>query len=264
MKKIPFLLAALALLPVFNLAGQSKSANAMSLNGSTGLYVVPSANLGFEDANVGINGGYIANFADYYKSGFKLNDLFKFNASLFRLIELSAAYDGQPFEDDDDILIGAKFKLPVKASNVALGGNVSYNDFGAPGNHLSFRAYAVVTYDAEFFTWPSETTLYLGKTFFEGQTLDSSLDFGMGFELILLPNVFDNFVHWIIDFSNFDYNGYGLQAAIRGTLNTGLRIDLSQVPQFGRFKFVIDAFVGDVLDDGSRSFGVGGTFGVKF
>jgi hypothetical protein len=109
---------------------------------------------------------------------------------------------------------------------------------------------------------PAETTVVVGKTFHEGYG-DSNIDFGMGFDLILLPRVFQNYVHWITDFANFTYSvdPLGVGSEHRGTLNTGFRIDLSEIPALNKFKFVVDILMADAFDT-DRSFSVGLVFGI--
>ncbi|MDR0586859.1 MAG: hypothetical protein LBG26_06435 [Treponema sp.] len=267
MKKIcmPVLLCMFA---VAGLAAQDKPLNTMSLNGVTGLYMVPTARLGWEDADAGFNGGYHMNFVES-----ELEDIFQANVSLFRWIEIAASYVGQPGVDDDDLLFGVKIRLPITKTAVALGGNFHYGDLGrSGGNHFATQVYGVFTYGAEFFGMPADTTLAAGKTFWEGESVDSSIDFGMGFDLIVLPQYLKNFVHWVVDFSNFGYNqgqGAGIrgapnQAGLRGAVNTGLRIDLGQIPALSKFNFVIDAYLTDAFDAETRYFGIGAMFGMKF
>jgi hypothetical protein len=267
MKKI-CITVLLCVFTVAALAAQSKNINAMSLNGVTGLYVVPTARLGWENAAVGFNAGYHMSFVNS-----DLEDIFQANVSLFNWVEVALSYVGQPGPDDDDLLLGVKVRLPVANTAIAVGGNFHYGDLGrSAGNHFATQIYGAVTYQAEFFTMPADTTLVVGKTFYDGINVDSSIDFGMGFDLIILPQYLKNFVHWIVDFSNFGYNqslgggGFSLanQAAGRGTVNTGLRIDLSQIPAFSRFNFVVDAYLTDAFDANSRYFGLGATFGMKF
>jgi hypothetical protein len=258
----------LCILAVAGLEAQRKPLNAMSLNGVTGLYVVPTARLGWDDAGVGFNGGYHMNFV-----GSKLEDIFQANISFSKWVEISSSYVGQPGDNDDDLLMGLKVRLPVTKTAVALGGNIHYGGLGGSGDHFAGQIYGTVTYEAEFFGMPADTTLMVGKSFFEGTDIDSSIDFGMGFDLIILPQYLQNFVHWIVDFSNFSYNqgqdaalwgGLFSQAGIRGMVNTGLRIDLGQIPAFSKFNFVIDAYLTDAFDADSRHFGIGGMFGMKF
>jgi hypothetical protein len=257
----------LCVFAVAGLAAQSKGLNAMSLNGITGLYVVPTARLGWEGTDVGFNGGYHMNFVNS-----ELEDIFQANVSLFNWVEVAFSYVGQPFADDDDLLLGLKVRLPVTDTAIALGGNFHYGDLGrSAGNHFAFQLYGAFTYQAEFFGMPADTTLVVGKTFLEGRDVDSSIDFGMGFDLIIFPQQLKNFVHWLVDFSNFGYDqslggwwGTSNQASGRGVVNTGLRFDLSQIPALSAFNFAVDAYLTDAFDANSRYFGLGATFGIKF
>jgi hypothetical protein len=239
----------------------------MSLNGVTGLYVVPTARIGWGNANAGFNAGYHMNFVN---NG-KLEDIFSANISLFKWVEIAGSFVGEPYNDDDALLLGLKVALPVKGTAIALGGNFHYGDLGRKaGNHFTTQFYGVVTYSADFFGMPADTSLVIGKTFSEGGNVGSDIDFGMGFDLIVLPKQLNNFVHWIVDFSNYGYN-QGLnfsqlysQASVRGMVNTGIRVDMSQIPAFSKFNFVIDAYLTDAFDDTTRYFGIGAVFGMTF
>jgi hypothetical protein len=137
--------------------------------------------------------------------------------------------------------------------------------------YSAFQLYAAVTYAGSFFNLPAETTLVIGKTLYAGGPGNNgNIDFGMGFDLNLFPDVFKGVVHWIIDFSNFDYSdnawpNYLVHGAgpawNRGNMSTGFRIDLASIPALNKFKFNIDLIFHDLLDDDSRSFTIGGCFG---
>ena len=73
----------------------------------------------------------------------------------------------------------------------------------------------------------------------------------MGFDLLLFPEIFQGYVHWVNDFANFSYswNAIGSNPVDRGAFNSGIRIDLAANPNLSRFKFVIDAILTDALDD---------------
>ena len=116
----------------------------------------------------------------------------------------------------------------------------------------------------------AETTLVFGKTLYSGgPENNSNIDFGMGFDLILFPDVFKDILHWIIDFSNFSYsdNAWPNKMLIhsgaihRGIINSGFRIDLT--PVFKKVKFNIDVVFNDLFDAGGRSFTIGGVFGFQ-
>ncbi|MDR0599077.1 MAG: hypothetical protein LBG84_03210 [Treponema sp.] len=253
--------------------GGTKPLNAMGFNGTTGLYVVPTARVGFSDAAFGFNGGYHTNIFKPTGGGAELNHLIKANFSLLRTVELFAALDFQPDtvrgKDPHDFLTGLKIQIPL-AVPIALGGNFQWRDMGRSNvDHWAFQVYLAVTYGAKFFSWPASTTLMVGHTFVENHN-EGNVDFGMGFDLVLLPKYLGDFLHLVIDFANFSYSAdpWGADAWTRGVLNAGIRVDLSQIPALGKFTFAIDFLVADAFDDKNytgqgRSIGMGGTFGIR-
>jgi hypothetical protein len=247
------------------LSAQTSSLKGMSLNGATGLYSIPSGRIGWErSSDLGLDLGYHTVFTDG-----KAGHIPKVSLSLFKWVELSGAFDIQPelfgYDDRTDFIGGMKIQLPVNKTAIALGGNIQALNLG---NNIPSRrynagqVYVAVTYAGEFFSMPAETTVVLGKTFIENSS-SSNIDFGMGFDLILLPKVFQRYIHWITDFANFSYSvdAIGANAADRGVLNSGIRIDLASIPSLSKFKFVIDAIVTDAFDD-DRAFSLGLVFGI--
>jgi hypothetical protein len=236
---------------------QSKSLNGMSLSGAAGLYAVPSGRIGWDQrADVGLELGTSYNF-------FSQNPIARAGLSLFNWVEITGAVDFQPKSQDKsntDGILGLKLQLPASKTAVALGGNVQ---FLTSLDHHSTAGllYVAVSYGGEFFAWPAETSMALGYTFLEGG--NDNIDFGMGFDMILIPDVFKNFVHWVVDFSNFSYSvqALGANAWSRGCLNTGFRIDISALPALKNYKFVFDLMLLDILDSG-RSIGLGFSFGL--
>ena len=271
MKKLFILLFALA--AVLPLAAQKNTLNAMSLNGATGIYVVPTARIGFPDADMGFNVGYHTNIFSPRDDNTKLNHLLQANFSFLKMFEVSGTFDIQPYEKDDDIIAGIKFQLPFGAMPIAIGSNIQYHDLGrSGGDHFAVQAYGAITYNSVLFGWPAETSLALGYTFLENES-HSNIDFGMGFDLILFQKQLGNFLHFLIDFANFSYSAgpWGADAWGRGVLNTGVRVDLSQIPALNKFNFAVDAFIADAFDSShysasgsGRSFGFGVVFGMSF
>ncbi len=262
MKKI-FLVMALILIAAMGTFAQS--AKGMTHNGATGLISVPTAKIGWDtSADIGIDVGYHAIFADP-----DMTHIPKASVSLFRLVELAFAYDSQGDSDNADMLFNGKFKLPINSSTyLALGANVQALKqpawYGSDDREFATQIYVTATYPGTFFKMPAETTVTLGKTFGkDAGAPDDAIDFGMGFDLLLLPDVFKNYVHWISDFANFSYslNALGADAGSRGTFNTGFRFDLSEIPALSKFKLVVDAQITDLLDD-NRTFVLGATFGM--
>jgi hypothetical protein len=259
-----FLLIATAGLAVSGLSAQTSSLKAMSLNGATGLYSVPTGRIGWErSSNLGIDLGYHAIIDE------KATHIPKIALSLFKWIELSGAFDIQPkyyytADNGTDFIGGLKIQFPVTNTAIALGGNIQALNLGSdePWRRNAGQIYVAVTYAGDFFNMPAETTVVVGKTFAENYD-NSDIDFGMGFDLILLPKVFQRYVHWVTDFANFSYSfePIGADSRSRGVLNTGLRIDLASIPALSKFKFVIDAAITDALDE-ERAFSLGVVFGI--
>ncbi|MDR1318062.1 MAG: hypothetical protein LBJ90_00425 [Treponema sp.] len=298
MKKTVFcvLLLAVFLVSMPKAEAQTQSLKGISLNGSTGLYSIPSGRIGWErSSDLGLDFGYHAII-----NGDGTAHVPTATISLFKWVEISTAFDIQPDDDyrywdenvskkrtakNDDLLFGFKVQLPTNTKNpsnpaVALGTNIQLINFTDNDNHAYapenfvytvFQFYAAATYAGTFFTMPAETTVVVGKTLYADAENNSDIDFGMGFDLILLPDVFQSFVHWIIDFANFDYsdNSWPNKLArgsgppwYRGILNTGIRLDLANIPALSKFKFVVDVVFNDLFDDDNRSFTVGAVFGI--
>jgi hypothetical protein len=204
----------------------------------------------------------------------KINHIPAVSTSLFKWVELSLAFDIQPNQpgyDNNDLLMGFKIQLPTTSTAVALGGNFQAINMGDANDETAFQLYVAVTYPGTFFGMPSETSLVVGKTIIADHS-DSNIDFGMGFDLILLPKVFQNYIHWITDFANFDYSidawpnnagpgSYGA-AGYRGVLNTGIRVDIAAAPQLSKYKFAVDVMITDCFDDDQRAFSLGLTVGI--
>jgi hypothetical protein len=251
------LIAAAGLFAAPGAFAQSAFLNGMSLNGASGLYAVPSGRTSWNRrADVGLDLGVSYNF-------FSHNPIVKAAVDLFNWVEISGALDFQPKTHDannTDGILGVKLQFPTGKTGVALGGNVQFlnrhDNYSTAG-----QIYSAVSYRGEFFTWPADTTLALGYTFMEGG--NQNIDFGMGFDMILLPNVLNNFVHWIVDFSNFSYSlqALGADAWTRGCLNTGIRIDISAIPALKSFKLILDLAFLDILDE-SRTIGMALSFGL--
>ena len=269
MKRLFVLFLTLAV--VFPLAAQKDSLNAMSLNGATGIYVVPTARIGFPDDNMGFNAGYHTNVFKPLNGNTDINHLLQANISLLQMIELSGTFDVQPdnpYRHSNDLILGGKFQLPFGSVPVAFGSNYQIRDLGEKNvPHWTFQIYGAVTYQASLFDWPAETTLVVGHTFWE-EGSDNNIDFGMGFDLIVFPKALGNFLHFLIDFANFSYSTspWGADAVYRGVFNTGFRVDLGQISVLNKFNFAIDVFLADAFDSNKngkgRSFGAGVTFGM--
>jgi len=257
MKKTAVLIVLALFLLTAGVYGQSLKG--MSLNGSTGLISIPSGRIGWEaSSDFGFDLGYHAIIDNDDTAHIP-----KASISLFKTLEVAYAYDSQADADNADMLLSAKFQLPVqRASAIAVGGNIQLLEENDNSTDVT-QVYLASTYPGDFFNMPAETTFVIGKSFGDNIS-DSDIDFGMGFDLMLMPSVFQGFVHWINDFANFSYSyqAIGANAATRGVFNTGLRIDLGSTELFSGFKFVIDAILTDALDD-NRAFALGMAFGAS-
>ena len=257
MKKGKVLGIAVTVLLLVHTALAAQSLKGMSLNGQTGLIGIPSGRIGWErTAELGFDIGYHAILDDPDTAHIP-----KGSISLFRVGEISFAYDTNGGEDNEDFIIGGKIQLPTRGTAVAIGG--TFQSLQRAGeSDTAQQIYVAATYPGDFFDMPAETTFAVGKTFGDPGPGDEAIDFGMGFDLLLFPDVFQGYVHWINDFSNFSYSwdAVGANAGIRGAFNTGIRIDLAANPNLSRYKFVIDAMLTDALDD-NRTLALGLAFG---
>lgn len=255
MKTKKILIAVLLVTGLALTALSAQSLKGMSFNGATGLIAIPSGQIGWErTANIGFDVGYHAIIDD------ETAHLPKASVSLFKLAEISFVYDTQFGNDNEDIVLGGKLQLPTTGTFVAIGVNFQMLKQGGNNDNVT-QIYLAATYPGNFFGMPSMTTVVVGKSF--GDPIPKSdIDFGMGFDLLLFPKIFQNYIHWVTDFANFSYSAQavGANAAQRGTFNTGIRIDLGSIPAFRKYKFVIDAILTDAMDD-NRAFALGVAFG---
>ena len=237
----------------------------MSLNGSTGLYSIPSGRIGWNrPGSLGLDLGYHAIIRDR-----KATHIPKAALSFFKWVELSAAFDLQPngyitSNKGGDFIGGLKIQFPFSKTAVALGGNIQALNMQNTGDvrYNAGQVYVAVTYAGQFFNMPAETSVVIGKTFRENSKR-WDIDYGMGFDLMLFPRIFRNYAHWITDFANFSYSveSFSADAWYRGVLNTGIRVDLSFIPGLQKFKFIADIMMTDAFDD-SRAFAFGVVFGI--
>jgi hypothetical protein len=259
--------------------GQQTS-RGMSLNVVTGLIATPTAQIGWEEnADIGVDVGYHWVHGDRDTWGMQ-DDTYnthipKLAASLFKKAEVAVAFDTMdhlenPNTDPYSVLVNGKFQFYKEGvSAVAVGGNLqSINDIQGPEGKKDYTAgqiYLVATYSGEFFKMPAATSLSFGKTFANddlGVETDD-IDFSMGFELTIFPELLKNYVHWINDFSNYSYSAgntpAGSVTSHRASYNTGVRVDPLKRQDI---KLVIDGILADVLDGDDRSFILGLTFGM--
>jgi len=279
MKKIQliFLISILFLLNTINIFAEDDEMpppvfKGQSMNGATGLFSLPSGRIGWDDSNFGLDFGYRA----IINANSGVAHIPAMTLSFLRFVEISAIFDIQPEigeQVNDDLMIGLKVRMPTKKTFLAIGANVQLINIGSDTHsYYAYQPYISFTFGGNIFNTRAETTLFFGKTLYSGGPKNNSnIDFGMGFDVALFPKVFRYVLHWIIDFSNFSYSDnswpnntyFHTPAAMRGILNTGLRLDFSAIKALHKIKLVIDLSFNDLFDEGSRSFVVGAVLGFK-
>ena len=102
------LLIVLMVMTASSLAAQS-SVKGMNTRGVTGVIVTPTARIGWEKSDIGVDGSY----SFLYKDG--MSHIPAVTVSLFRKAEIAMAYDIEEIDGlDDDLhnfLFGAKYQL---------------------------------------------------------------------------------------------------------------------------------------------------------
>ncbi len=254
MKKSKFLTAVFSAALLISAASSLTASDfrGQSLNGTTGLIATPTAHTGWDKSERGIDIGihYISE-----DDGYRIP---KVTLQLIKNLEIGAAYDMQPQDDSDDLILHGKFKFSATDTHLAIGGNYQKLKLHDE-SFTNQQAYLAATYRGSFIGMPAETTIVFGKTFGDN-TEDSDLDFSMGFDVNFLPKVFNGYIHWISDFANYSYSRIpgGADYSYRGCLNTGFRL---AVLKGSKFKLNVDVFLLDALED-NRSFASGISFGM--
>ena len=237
----------------------SQSMKGLSLGGTTGLITTPTGRIGWEEStDLGMDIGY--HFST--DRGFGENEsIFNVAVSMFKKLEAGGTFDIQPGDDTSDILLFGKYQLYNSGqSGMALGGNMQLLNLSSEITRTFGQIYLASTYAGNFMEIPASTTIVFGKTFDIDAGWDNRIDFSMGFDLALFPQVFNGYVRWISEFANYSYSVDSriTNAAARGAFNTGLRIDILGGSSY---KLVIDATLMDVFDEGIDRFAIGGSFG---
>lgn len=264
----------LVLLGVFMSLAVATTAHAeafssQSIGGTTGLISTPTAQVAWDGSDFAVDGG-----VHYIKNGGTVSTTPKATVSIYKRFEAGITYDIQDpnSSNNNDLLLHAKFRfLPWNASgksNLAIGGNYQFvkTPYGDSNEKVKcWQGYLAATYSGEFFSMPAETTLVFGKTWGNRQfTNNSNIDFSMGFDLVLLPSVFQGYLHWINDFANYSYSVDTRNlsdSAYRACFNTGARIAVLKDSR--KLKLNIDLLYLDVLDS-NRCFGIGVSGGISF
>ena len=237
----------------------SQSLKGLSLGGTTGLITTPTGRIGWEQSSdLGLDIGY--HFST--DRGFGEDEsLINVAVSMFKKLEAGLTFDSQSGDKSSDLILFGKFQIFNDGqSGMAIGANLQLLDFASDANRTFSQVYLASTYSGDFMEIPASTTIVFGKTFDIEAGLNDEIDFSMGFDLALFPQVFNGYVRWISEFANYSYSEDSriTNANARGAFNTGLRIDILGGSSY---KLVIDATLMDVFDEGINKFAIGGSFG---
>ena len=254
-RKIIFILLMLTIIFPVGLTAQS-SVKGNSVNGATGIIVTPTARIGWEQSDFGLDFGY-----SFLYDGATMQHVPTATFSFLKKIELGSAF---VIEDVNNwnLLFNGKFQFFSEGgSSMSMGFNIDLDRNGNQNMLFNMTPFIVVSYSGEFFTWPATTSVMFGWNMVESDFISSNFSFSMGFEMSLIPDVFQNYIYWITDFSNYSYASNSvINAGNRGAFNTGIRI---APVKHNSFKLVID-LVGTDLLDSSRGFMASATFGFGF
>lgn len=279
MKRLNKSLAALAVFAALALCSGSlfaaaSASSGQTLGGPTGLIIVPTADVGWDNSRFGLDIGY-----HYVNDENGYTHIPKATFSLFGRGEIGVAGDFQDWDrprgdkHENDFLVHGKFKFyGTNSIALAVGGGVQFIDSGSDRRDEATigRVYLAATHAGSILGMPAKTTLTLGKSFgdssnkdYKGYTRGGNIDFGVGFDIDFIPRYLRGYLHWLIDFANYSYSvdPMGADALTRGSINTGFRV--LPLKNSSHLKWNIDIILNDALDH-SRNYAIGTTFGVAF
>ncbi|MBS0616628.1 MAG: hypothetical protein JSR44_00440 [Spirochaetes bacterium] len=230
-----------------------------NIAGQTGLIATPTARINFEgegSGDVAASVGYnYANNGTGYSTP-------RVNVALFDRWELGGAYNSANNENDFLLHTKLRFSPWSGKGNSALAVGGTYQNMGTNPSLTAGQFYLAATYTAQFFGMEADTSIVLGKTF--GTYVPTgNLDFSMGFDLNLFPSIFNGYVRWLNELSNYDfiYRNAPTAAYYRGAFNTGIRIPI--LKHMEKMKFDVSFIVTDALDN-ERGFALNASFGTRF
>ncbi len=233
-------------------------ATGMTMNGLSGLIVVPDAQIGHGGSLLGLNFGYSLILA----GGPTFDHLPKFSLTAAKKFELAGLlHVGENGLKNG--VVSTKFQVLEKEGTfLALGGDIELpNSNMAQGGNA--KIYLAVTFKSHIFNLPAASTVAFGWNLLHKGDFSSQLIYGMGLSIGLLPNARHNFLMWIADYSNFSYAIHGalVDAIDRGALNTGFRFNPTKD---SGFNLIIDIMATDLLDTSRGvSFSISGGFALK-
>lgn len=219
-----------------------------TLGGVNGYLVIPSALPVVSTQNATITTGYSAIFD--IPDGFAHIPFIQFGFATD--FEVGLAVD---IATKADLLLNAKWRFLEKENTSVAFGLVGQMIEVGSDTTFAAQTYFVSSFNSTFISWPSKTSIMVGYTF--DDSLNSDIDFGMGFQAPLLQEFFKGKVDFLIDFGNSSYSIHpsGGNAAGRGMLNLGVRL----LPvEFMQSTFVAaDIRLIDILDHSGRALSAG-------
>ncbi|MGE0075072.1 MAG: hypothetical protein AB7S52_07575 [Sphaerochaetaceae bacterium] len=250
MKQIVRLIATLLVLLVMStssLFAAMEEGNS-TLGGVNGYIVIPSAQPVSSGENASVTTGYSAIFA--LPDGFAHIPFIQFGFG--RDFEVGLAVD---IAEKADVLLSTKWRFVEKESTSVSFGMVGQALEVGDATKFAAQAYFASSFTSTFISWPSKTTILVGYTF--DDTMNTDIDFGMGFQAPLLEKVFKGNVDFLIDFGNVSYSSSpsGGKAGDRGLLNIGAR--LLPVVFMPSTTIAADVRLIDILDHSGRALSAG-------
>ena len=219
-----------------------------TLGGVNGYIVIPSAQPVSSGENASVTTGYSAIFA--LPDGFAHIPFIQFGFG--GDFEVGLAVD---ISDEADVLLNTKWRFVEKETTSVAFGIVGQALEVGDATKFAAQAYIASSFTSTFISWPSKTTILVGYTF--DDTMNTDIDFGMGFQAPLLEKVFKGNVDFLIDFGNVSYssNPSGGKAGDRGLLNLGAR--LLPVEFMPSTTVAADLRLIDILDHSGRALSAG-------
>ncbi len=229
-----FILCSTLILPLFG---------GISMGGSTGYIVMPSAEIAPRAHNSSVTTAYSATLTNG-----QAVHIPSLTVALSDELEVNAAVD---IATNVDLLINGKYQISKKGSTSFAAGLLAQVSDITNSNDLSAQIYGVSTFENNIMDFPSKTSLLLGYTF--KQNLNTNINFAMGFETPIFRETFHDNVVFIMDFGNVSYSTTPSagDADDRGLINIGLRLLPVEFLQSTYFGFDIRAL--DLFDSNGRA-----------
>lgn len=219
-----------------------------TLGGVNGYIVIPSAQPVTSGENASVTTGYSAIFA--LPDGFVHIPFIQFGFG--KDFEVGLAVD---IAEKADVLLNTKWRFVEKESTSVAFGLIGQALEVGDATKFAAQTYIASSFTSTFISWPSKTTILVGYTF--DDTMNTDIDFGMGFQAPLLEKVFKGNVDFLIDFGNVSYSASpsGGEAGDRGLLNLGAR--LLPVEFMKGTTVAADIRLIDILDHSGRALSAG-------